>query len=425
MNDHRRAQDLTAPFLWVKENREMKMNGTWRRRLLLLGLLLLLPVGSVEAEETELSNPKTQVAAEEKAEYHTVTFDGNGKAGTLWKLKVPDGKSVQDAINALRNPDKGWKKYYSETEIDGKHYRVMDYLLVKKRKKRDPSDLVILQSESEDFYLSDPVTEDMTVYAEWEERLESVSVTIEPPPCGLETDTPRVSDGWMWTDQVNRPEVTVKGKHCRLFGDDDIEPGAFWADGEKPYIGTMVGGTTYEAEVWIDVDRGYYVWEKTEYRIHGGAMKADHMTDGYIRILTTARHETEKKEAKPAGCSKKGRKAYYTCEGCKKMFRDRKAEKEIKDRADLVVPALGHEWGPWEVVREATATKDGEKVRSCKRDPSHVEKATIPAKGKQLDPQNPETGDDSGILPAWLLLIGSGSALGLIFFRRKRRASRR
>ena len=27
MNDHRRAQDLTAPFLWVKENREMTNEG--------------------------------------------------------------------------------------------------------------------------------------------------------------------------------------------------------------------------------------------------------------------------------------------------------------------------------------------------------------------------------------------------------------
>lgn len=42
------------------------------------------------------------------------------------------------------------------------------------------------------------------------------------------------------------------------------------------------------------------------------------------------------------------------------------------------VPALGHEWGEWEVVKDPTAVEEGLKQRFCAHDKSHVETEALP-----------------------------------------------
>ena len=49
---------------------------------------------------------------------------------------------------------------------------------------------------------------------------------------------------------------------------------------------------------------------------------------------------------------------------------------QAKDGADI--PALGHDWGAWEVTRPATETEDGEELRTCARC-GEVETRAIPA----------------------------------------------
>jgi len=44
----------------------------------------------------------------------------------------------------------------------------------------------------------------------------------------------------------------------------------------------------------------------------------------------------------------------------------------------LEIPALGHQWGEWQVVDEATTEKDGLEKRVCQNDPTHIEKRPIP-----------------------------------------------
>lgn len=44
---------------------------------------------------------------------------------------------------------------------------------------------------------------------------------------------------------------------------------------------------------------------------------------------------------------------------------------------EQVLPALGHDWGEWEVVTPATIEAEGLEKRVCKRDASHVETRTI------------------------------------------------
>ena len=45
------------------------------------------------------------------------------------------------------------------------------------------------------------------------------------------------------------------------------------------------------------------------------------------------------------------------------------------------IPALGHDWGEWEVTTEATCDEAGVETRVCKNDETHVETREIPAKG--------------------------------------------
>lgn len=76
----------------------------------------------------------------------------------------------------------------------------------------------------------------------------------------------------------------------------------------------------------------------------------------------------------PATCDKDGSVGYYICSGCNKRFSDASATWELQS---VVMPALGHNWGAWQVSKAATTTSEGEQFRVCQRNSSHVEKAPI------------------------------------------------
>ena len=86
-------------------------------------------------------------------------------------------------------------------------------------------------------------------------------------------------------------------------------------------------------------------------------------------------------------CEAVGNVEYWYCTSCKSYFEDAGATRKIS-RADIVLPAIGHEWGPWKVVKEPTGTTPGEKRRVCKNDSSHFESQVIPATGKKEVPAN-------------------------------------
>ena len=52
-------------------------------------------------------------------------------------------------------------------------------------------------------------------------------------------------------------------------------------------------------------------------------------------------------------------------------------------RAHVEIPATGHAWGEWEVVKQASASEEGLMRRVCANDPGHVEEEIIP----KLQPQ--------------------------------------
>ena len=81
--------------------------------------------------------------------------------------------------------------------------------------------------------------------------------------------------------------------------------------------------------------------------------------------------------AEDATCTEVGNIEYYTCQECGKYFSDPGTETEIA-KDSWIIPAQGHDWTEWEVTKTPTCTKKGERIRTCQRDASHVEKEELP-----------------------------------------------
>ena len=75
-------------------------------------------------------------------------------------------------------------------------------------------------------------------------------------------------------------------------------------------------------------------------------------------------HTSIKFLAKAATCTEEGNIEYYECIDCHKLFRDEECTIEIAEE-DIVIPATGHAYGEWTVVREATCTEAGSKEKVC------------------------------------------------------------
>ncbi len=108
-------------------------------------------------------------------------------------------------------------------------------------------------------------------------------------------------------------------------------------------------------------------------------------------------HYLVKIAAVPATCESPGTEAYWKCSACGKLFADAEGKEEIS--APKEIAALGHDWGEWKVTKEPTATTEGEKVRTCKHDPSHTETVAIPATGGEPEPY--AVVDSGGTAPIW------------------------
>lgn len=73
-------------------------------------------------------------------------------------------------------------------------------------------------------------------------------------------------------------------------------------------------------------------------------------------------HELVHFESREATCENAGNLEYWECSGCGGKFIDAEAEHRI---GDVFLPALGHCWGEWQVLKEPTCEAKGRQCRSC------------------------------------------------------------
>ena len=167
--------------------------------------------------------------------------------------------------------------------------------------------------------------------------------------------------------------------------------GVYWAT-EDPDVpsgysaameeGTFRGGDTAAVLVMLDVFAGE---AEPEITVNGGTLIAYDLLveEGTLDIVATTAvahvpGETTVENERAPSCEEAGsRDEVLRCAGC---------GEEI-GRETEEIPATGHDWGEWEVTREATATEAGERQRVCKNDPDHVETEEIPAAG--TEPEGP------------------------------------
>ena len=81
-----------------------------------------------------------------------------------------------------------------------------------------------------------------------------------------------------------------------------------------------------------------------------------HIETEVIPVLAHV-HKLTKTEAKKASCTENGNKEYYVCSGCKKLFADADAAKEI-NKEDTVIKATGHK-AEKIAGKAASCTEDG------------------------------------------------------------------
>ena len=89
-------------------------------------------------------------------------------------------------------------------------------------------------------------------------------------------------------------------------------------------------------------------------------------------------HEWIQVFSKTATCDKDGCIEHWACKKCGKFSADKDGKTLLKAE-DLIIPAFGHSWGAWTVIKEATETAEGEAVRVCSVC-GETEKQTIPVK---------------------------------------------
>ncbi len=89
---------------------------------------------------------------------------------------------------------------------------------------------------------------------------------------------------------------------------------------------------------------------------------------GIVELFDVSFHDLICVAQEDPTCTEDGTLAYYGCQNCGKMFRDALGLDEIPfaDWEESVrLDKLGHDWGPWTVTKEPTATQEGEWERVC------------------------------------------------------------
>ncbi len=99
-------------------------------------------------------------------------------------------------------------------------------------------------------------------------------------------------------------------------------------------------------------------------------------------------------EEVPAKCEEDGTEAYWKSVDNDHIYSDADAKNKID--APKAIPKLGHDWGEWKVIKEATVTEEGKEERVCKHDASHKEQRAIP----KLTPTPTATPSDNPVSPS-------------------------
>lgn len=93
-------------------------------------------------------------------------------------------------------------------------------------------------------------------------------------------------------------------------------------------------------------------------------------------VIPALGHDLQKVAAVAPTCEEDGSVEYWQCSRCERIYVAGDGMTEV-EAADVVVPAIGHDWDEGKVTKEPTLVSEGEMTFTCKNDPSHTRTEVI------------------------------------------------
>lgn len=208
------------------------------------------------------------------------------------------------------------------------------------------------------------INSDTTIHAKWDIAITTASATVTAPVNGEHPDFNPVSgDSSLYTVIANT-----------------------WYLHEDPYP-TLTAESVYETgkeysfRLTFTPKAGYQFTNDTTFTVNGeSTAKYGSIGDReyYVVAAPAHTHDLTLVPAVSPTCSAAGNNAYYTCSGCTKVFKDALENVETTVVAEtLPIDANAHDWNNWVETTPATVDTAGEKTRTCKHDPTHIQTDTI------------------------------------------------
>ena len=160
---------------------------------------------------------------------------------------------------------------------------------------------------------------------------------------------------WITTKAATCTEKGTETRTCKLCSKTETRDikakGHDWGDWE----------TTKEPQVGV-------AGEETRICKNDPSHKETRPIDALDPSVTTCTHEKTTAREKTAATGTKDGVQEYVCDQCGKVIKTEK------------IPALGHDWSEWKIIKDATCTEAGTQERECARC-HEKETEAIPAKG--------------------------------------------
>ncbi|MBQ1522658.1 MAG: InlB B-repeat-containing protein, partial [Erysipelotrichaceae bacterium] len=90
-------------------------------------------------------------------------------------------------------------------------------------------------------------------------------------------------------------------------------------------------------------------------------------SDGKTVKIPALGHTLELLKGKDATCVLTGIKECYECSTCHHKFLDAEGKDPVEKEEDLIIEALGHDYGEWKQINAPTCTENGVEERECSR----------------------------------------------------------
>ena len=196
-----------------------------------------------------------------------------------------------------------------------------------------------------------------------------------------------VSDGasvniYYTQDTETASETNVTSGVAR---DSDTGYPVISGDGQINFTIVIADGYTYEGLTKSEISGGYKNLKDNSTDDLPYTYRITKITGDVTITITPEQshtHSLTHYDAVDATCEETGNIEYWYCEECGTYFSDEEAATEIS-LSDITIEAIGHAWGEWTVITEATEEEEGEEQRVCSNDSSHVQTRSIPVIGHE------------------------------------------